>query len=132
MFTPRASASTLSGWANSRSIRSRTRRSRARSRRCCAEAALLVTPAMVPRRTDSPAPAPPPSPGATAAAGGRLYPARRRAAAGRRPDAGRRPPNRRGPAAGVGSARVRRLVHQLGQVELVAELVHQLEVGLEV
>src|SRR5215218_3918423 len=35
MCAPRASASTSSGWAYSRSIRSRTRRSRARSRRCC-------------------------------------------------------------------------------------------------
>ena len=43
MCAPRASASTSSGCAYSRSIRSRTRRSRARSRRCCASAGLLVT-----------------------------------------------------------------------------------------
>src|SRR5215218_6971331 len=43
MYTPRASASTSSGWAYSRSIRSRTRRSSARSRRRCAEAGLLLT-----------------------------------------------------------------------------------------
>ena len=43
MFTPRASASTSSGCAYSRSIRSRTRRSSARSRRCCAAAGLLIT-----------------------------------------------------------------------------------------
>src|SRR5207247_944467 len=43
MCTPRASASTSSGCAYSRSIRSRTRRSHARSRRCCAAAGLLVT-----------------------------------------------------------------------------------------
>src|SRR4029453_14541915 len=43
MLTPRASASTSSGWAYSRSIRSRTRRNSARSRRCCDEADLLVT-----------------------------------------------------------------------------------------
>src|SRR5215208_4821233 len=36
MWASRASASTSSGCAYSRSIRSRTRRSRARSRRCCA------------------------------------------------------------------------------------------------
>src|SRR5690348_10021764 len=42
MCTPRASASTSSGWAYSRSIRSRTRRSSARSRRCCASAGLPV------------------------------------------------------------------------------------------
>ena len=42
MCAPRASASTSSGCAYSRSIRSRTRRSRARSRRCCAAAGLLV------------------------------------------------------------------------------------------
>jgi Bacteriocin-protection, YdeI or OmpD-Associated len=43
MCAPRASASTSSGCAYSRSIRSRTRRSLARSRRCCAAAGLLVT-----------------------------------------------------------------------------------------
>ena len=43
MCTPRASASTSSGCAYSRSILSRTRRSRARSRRCCVVAGLLVT-----------------------------------------------------------------------------------------
>src|SRR5918995_1647595 len=48
MFTPRASASTLSGLAYSRSIRSRTRRSSARSRRCCAAAVVLVTCEIVP------------------------------------------------------------------------------------
>src|SRR3982075_3911025 len=41
MCAPRASASTSSGCAYSRSIRSRTRRSSARSRRCCAAAGLL-------------------------------------------------------------------------------------------
>src|SRR5215216_6383134 len=51
MYAPRASASTSSGWTYSRSIRSRTRRSRARSRRCCAAAGLLVTCAIMPRRT---------------------------------------------------------------------------------
>src|SRR5215211_135215 len=51
MYAPRASASTSSGWAYSRSIRSRTRRSHARSRRCCAAAGLLVTCAIMPRRT---------------------------------------------------------------------------------
>jgi hypothetical protein len=50
MWAPRASASTSSGWAYSRSIRSRTRRNRARSRRCCAVAGLLVTCEIVPRR----------------------------------------------------------------------------------
>ena len=48
MCAPRASASTSSGCAYSRSIRSRTRRSRARSRRCCSSAGLLVTCAIVP------------------------------------------------------------------------------------
>src|SRR4051794_31051365 len=43
MCTPRASASTSSGWAYSRSIRSRTRRSRARSRRCWSPADALLT-----------------------------------------------------------------------------------------
>src|SRR4051812_29401253 len=43
MCTPRASASTSSGCAYSRSIRSRTRRSHARSRRCCAVAGVGVT-----------------------------------------------------------------------------------------
>src|SRR5687767_2428985 len=47
MCTPRASASTSNGCAYSRSIRSRTRRSRARSRRCCVAA--LVTCEIVPR-----------------------------------------------------------------------------------
>src|SRR5690606_26914785 len=42
MFTPRASASTFSGCAYSRSIRSRTRRSLARSRSRCAAADLLL------------------------------------------------------------------------------------------
>src|SRR6476659_1829530 len=50
MFTPRASASTSSGCAYSRSIRSRTRRSSARSRRCCASPGVLLTRAIVPRR----------------------------------------------------------------------------------
>src|SRR6266536_4571521 len=54
MCAPRASASTSSGCAYSRSIRSRTRRSRARSRRCCTSAALLVTRNIVSTR---PAPA---------------------------------------------------------------------------
>src|SRR2546430_13901945 len=39
MWAPWASASTSNGRSYSRSIRSRTRRSRARSRRCCVEAA---------------------------------------------------------------------------------------------
>ncbi|MCW2562385.1 MAG: hypothetical protein JWQ31_945, partial [Mycobacterium sp.] len=43
MFTPRASASTSSGCAYSRSILSRTRRKSLRSRRCCPSAAVLVT-----------------------------------------------------------------------------------------
>jgi hypothetical protein len=43
MCAPRASASTSSGCAYSRSIRSRTRRNHTRSRRCCAAAGLLVT-----------------------------------------------------------------------------------------
>src|SRR6204780_292311 len=43
MCASRASASTSSGWAYSRSIRSRTRRRRARSLRCWAAASLLVT-----------------------------------------------------------------------------------------
>src|SRR4029453_6878657 len=43
MCAPRASASTSSGCAYSRSIRSRTRGSRTRSRRCCTSAGLLVT-----------------------------------------------------------------------------------------
>src|SRR5215210_5346031 len=43
MYSPRASASTSSGWAYSRSIRSRTRRSRARSLRRCAATGLLDT-----------------------------------------------------------------------------------------
>ena len=50
MFAPRASASTSSGCAYSRSIRSRTRRSHARSLGCCAAAGLLVTCEIVPRR----------------------------------------------------------------------------------
>ena len=52
MCAPRASASTSSGCAYSRSIRSRTRRSHARSRRCFAAAGLLVTREIVPHRTD--------------------------------------------------------------------------------
>src|SRR5438309_9431640 len=48
MCAPRASASTSSGCAYSRSIRSRTRRSRARSRRCWAAAGVLVTWTIVP------------------------------------------------------------------------------------
>src|SRR6188472_3454279 len=51
MLTPRASASTSSGSAYSRSIRSRTRRSSASSRRCCASSSLLVTSVIVPSRT---------------------------------------------------------------------------------
>ena len=51
MCTPRASASTSSGCAYSRSIRSRTRRSSARSRRCCASADVLVTSRIVPQST---------------------------------------------------------------------------------
>src|SRR6478609_6268855 len=51
MFTPRASASTSRGWAYSRSIRSRTRRSSARSRRFWDSDGLLVTCAIVPRRS---------------------------------------------------------------------------------
>src|SRR3954469_6878957 len=43
MCASRASASTSSGCAYSRSIRSRTRRSRARSLRCCAPAGALVS-----------------------------------------------------------------------------------------
>src|ERR671934_986870 len=43
MWASRASASTSSGCAYSRSMRSRTRRSSARSRRCCAAAGLVVT-----------------------------------------------------------------------------------------
>src|SRR2546430_17664855 len=39
MWAPWASATTSSGRSSSRSIRWRTRRSRARSRRCCVEAA---------------------------------------------------------------------------------------------
>ena len=54
MCTPRASASTFNGCAYSRSIRSRTRRNRARSRRCCSAPALVVTSQIVPRRTDRP------------------------------------------------------------------------------
>src|ERR687891_1438255 len=49
MCAPRASASTSSGCAYSRSIRSRTRRSRARSLRCCAAAVLLVTCEILPQ-----------------------------------------------------------------------------------
>src|SRR5258708_1647081 len=49
MCAPRASASTSSGCAYSRSIRSRTRRSRARSRRCCSVAGLLLTCTTVPQ-----------------------------------------------------------------------------------
>ena len=45
--TPRASASTSKGWAYSRSIRSLTRRSHARSLKCCALAGPLVTSAIV-------------------------------------------------------------------------------------
>src|SRR5829696_4370033 len=43
MFTPRASASTSNGCAYSRSIRSRTRLSSVRSRRCWASSGRLVT-----------------------------------------------------------------------------------------
>src|ERR1700689_36584 len=43
MCASRASASTSSGWAYSRSIRSRTRRRRARPLRCWAAGSLLVT-----------------------------------------------------------------------------------------
>ena len=43
MFTPRASASTSSACWSSRPVRSRTRRSRARSRRSCASMGLLIT-----------------------------------------------------------------------------------------
>src|SRR4051812_22731115 len=54
MCTPRASASTSSGWACSRSIRSRTRRSSARSRSCSCvagpRAGLLGTSEIVPLR----------------------------------------------------------------------------------
>src|SRR5919107_2813266 len=50
MCASRASASTSSGCAYSRSIRSRTRRSSARSRRCWAAAGVPVTPEIVPRR----------------------------------------------------------------------------------
>src|SRR6478736_3606767 len=49
MCTPRASASTSSGWAYSRSIRSRTRRNSARSRRRSSSARRLVTRPIVPR-----------------------------------------------------------------------------------
>src|SRR6187551_3026896 len=53
MCTPRASASTSSGWAYSRSIRSRTWRSSRRSRsRCCS--AGVVTPQIVPCPTRHP------------------------------------------------------------------------------
>src|SRR5664279_4132850 len=51
MCAPRASASTSSGSSYSRSIRSRTRRSHARSRRCCAASDLLVTCGIVPQTT---------------------------------------------------------------------------------
>src|SRR5579864_1307555 len=44
MCAPRASASTSSGCAYSRSIRSRTRRSHARSRRCCVSATSALRP----------------------------------------------------------------------------------------
>src|SRR5258705_6375916 len=50
MFTPRASASTSSGCAYSRSILSRTRRSSLRSRRRCSSAGVLLTCEIV-RRT---------------------------------------------------------------------------------
>src|SRR3954452_19100071 len=53
MCAPRASASTSSGWAYSRSIRSRTRRSSARSRRCWVSAEVRVTPQIVPCRPAS-------------------------------------------------------------------------------
>src|SRR5262245_54746350 len=53
MCAPRASASTSSGCAYSRSIRSRTRRSSARSRRCCAAAGLLVIRAFYPSGTSA-------------------------------------------------------------------------------
>src|SRR6185295_13258557 len=53
MCAPRASASTSSGWAYSRSIRSRTRRSRARSLRSCVAAGLLLTYEIVPRASRS-------------------------------------------------------------------------------
>ena len=49
MCAPRARASTSSGWAYSRSIRSRTRRSHARSCRCWASALGVVTCGIVPR-----------------------------------------------------------------------------------
>src|SRR5690348_16226821 len=51
MCTPRASASTSSGCAYSRSIRSRTRRNRARSLNRCAGVDVLLTCEIVPRRT---------------------------------------------------------------------------------
>src|SRR3954469_24515715 len=51
MCTPRASASTSSGSAYSRSIRSLTWRNSRRSRRCCSEARVLVTSAIVRRTT---------------------------------------------------------------------------------
>src|SRR4051812_13119588 len=50
MLTPAASASTSSGWAYSRSIRSRTRRSSTRSRRRCSSPFLLLTRQIVPWR----------------------------------------------------------------------------------
>src|ERR1700733_691717 len=49
MFASRASASMSSGCAYSRSMRSRTRRSLARSRRCWSSVDLLATCAIVPR-----------------------------------------------------------------------------------
>src|SRR5690242_3629616 len=54
MCAPRASASTSSGCAYSRSIRSRTRRICARSRSCCAAADLLVTLSMLSIRHPAP------------------------------------------------------------------------------
>src|ERR1700730_18534310 len=54
MYALRASASTSSGCAYSRSIRSRTRRSRARSLRRCAATGVLATEEIVPDTTVSP------------------------------------------------------------------------------
>src|SRR5581483_2417142 len=53
MCTPRASASTSSGCAYSRSIRSRTRRNHAKSRSRCSSSALAVTPRTYRRLVDS-------------------------------------------------------------------------------
>src|SRR3954463_12083238 len=61
MCSPLASASTSSGCAYSRSIRSRTRRSRARSRRCCAVAGEPVMSGIVPRRAVTMSRSPPTS-----------------------------------------------------------------------